>query len=271
MELSGQDIVIKTCFEKLRITELQDTVAKFRHYQSEGCRVLEIGAGTGWQSRALSEMGYKVEAIDLPITDKKSNHARARVWEIKDYDGCVIPFGDKSFDIVYSSNVLEHVEQLESLTQEILRVLAKGGVAIHLIPNPTWRIISLISYYPAQLIDVARFISRKFSSISNTQNEFSVTENKTNRSTSFWKRARLRLIPPTHGSVGTPISEIRRYSKRSWDDFFIQSGWEIIAYSNNGIWATGDYLLGNLLSIGMRRRIGGIVSGIAHVYVLGKK
>ena len=123
--------------------------------------LLEIGAGTGWQARALSEAGYKVEAIDLPPESGISGHVRNRHWPIRDYDGVHIPFPDDSFDIIYSSNVLEHVTELDALTEEMKRVLRPGGIALHLLPNPQWRLLSLATYYPGQAIDFLRYLRKR--------------------------------------------------------------------------------------------------------------
>ena len=137
----------RSMFRELRLAEIGDTIELLRRYRSSG-DLLEIGAGTGWQAKALAGTGYAVTAIDLPASADISNHARSREWPIVDYDGSHIPFGDESFDIIYSSNVLEHVVDLDGLTSEMKRVLRPGGLALHLVPNGNWRVLSLISYYP---------------------------------------------------------------------------------------------------------------------------
>lgn len=48
-----------------------------------------------------------------------------------------MPFADKSFDAVISVNALDHVEDLKRVSQEIKRVLKKGGkLAIHFHHHP---------------------------------------------------------------------------------------------------------------------------------------
>jgi 2-polyprenyl-3-methyl-5-hydroxy-6-metoxy-1,4-benzoquinol methylase len=100
--------------------------------------VLEIGAGTGWQSKLLSDLNFNVKAIDLPT----SNYSNKRVWEITDYDGMNIPFENESFDIVFSSNVMEHVSNLNQIHDEIHRVLKYDGFVLHVMPTPTWRVLT---------------------------------------------------------------------------------------------------------------------------------
>ena len=49
-----------------------------------------------------------------------------------------IPFADESFEIVYSSDVLEHVNGLEKVIAEIARVLKPGGVFLYDTINRTF-------------------------------------------------------------------------------------------------------------------------------------
>ena len=258
-----------SAFEALRLAEVHDAIELLRRHGRSSGDLLEIGAGTGWQARALSEAGFEVTAIDLPADAAISGHARNRHWPIHDYDGVHIPFDDDSFDIIYSSNVLEHVTELDALTQETQRVLRPGGIALHLLPNPQWRILSLATYYPGQAVDLVRYLRRRSGGAAATAKQddrWAVAGSSTG--SSLWGKAIKRLLPPTHGAVGSAIGEIRRYSRENWDRYFRQRGWEIVEYSNNGLMASGDYLLGSALGMATRRRIGRILGGIAHVYLL---
>ena len=250
-------------FRQLRAAEIADSIALLRRYKPSG-DVLEIGAGTGWQSAALNAAGYRVQAIDLPGTNEISNHARSREWDIRDYDGSHIPLPDQSVDVIYSSNVLEHVEDLETLTAEMRRVLRPGGVALHLLPNRLWRALSLATYYPAQVIDGARWLvnGRQASGAS------SASPSPPPAPKRLLKKAVGRLMPHAHGARGSAISELQLFSKSSWDRYFHGSGWDVLYYGDNGILASGDYILGRWLPLWVRRQIGRFLGGIAHVYVV---
>src|SRR5262249_61191740 len=105
--------------DELRRAEIDGIVSLF----PPRARVLEVGAGSGRQARELERRGFQVTAVELP----DSNYAAHRVFPIVDYDGAVIPLPDASVDVVFSSNVLEHVPDLARLHAEIRRVLAPGG------------------------------------------------------------------------------------------------------------------------------------------------
>ena len=69
--------------EAIRLCEFEAVLDELRKRQPHGARVLEIGAGSGWQARRLAELGYQVQAIDVP----QSGYDPHRVWPIQDYDG----------------------------------------------------------------------------------------------------------------------------------------------------------------------------------------
>ena len=77
-----------------------------------------------------------------------SNYAQARVFPIIDYDGRHIPFDDASFDIVFSSNVMEHICDLHQTNREIQRVLRPDGYCVHVMPTHIWRFWTTLSAFP---------------------------------------------------------------------------------------------------------------------------
>ena len=50
------------------------------------------------------------------------------------YDGKVIPFGDQTFDVVFCTEVMEHVPEPAAFLSEIFRVLKPGGKIIMTTP-----------------------------------------------------------------------------------------------------------------------------------------
>jgi 2-polyprenyl-3-methyl-5-hydroxy-6-metoxy-1,4-benzoquinol methylase len=120
--------------EHLNAIRMQEIGSVIRLIEHRG-RLLEIGAGTGWQSRALAEHGFDVTAIDVAT----SIYSERRVWPVVDYDGFSIPFPQASFDVVYSSSTLEHIPHLREFQRELHRVLKPGGLAVHVVPSATWR------------------------------------------------------------------------------------------------------------------------------------
>jgi len=83
-------------------------------------RLLDIGCGTKPYQNLCKVNQY----IGLEIDDEGNrNHSRADVF----YDGKTIPFGDKHFDSILSSQVFEHVFNPNEFLKEINRVTKMGG------------------------------------------------------------------------------------------------------------------------------------------------
>lgn len=100
-------------------------------------KLLDAGCGTGWFSKLSSERGAIVTSMDLgenllARVASKCNSERI-VGSILD-----IPFQDNVFDIVISSEVIEHVPDPFKAMEELFRVLKPGGTLILTTPNKIW-------------------------------------------------------------------------------------------------------------------------------------
>ena len=97
----------------------------------KGKPILEVGGGTGYQAKILSERGYAVTSIDL----HDGYHAQNCVFPVQGYDGKTIPFAAKSFEVVFTSHTLECVTDLHLFQKEIYLILSDSGVVIHLVSS----------------------------------------------------------------------------------------------------------------------------------------
>jgi ubiquinone/menaquinone biosynthesis C-methylase UbiE len=109
-------------------------VGEFRRLakKRKSAKILDIGCGDGvmiydLQKRGLLKPGFSLRAIDIRADNvefAKKRDLRAR-FEVA--DACALPFDDKSFDLVYSWMVIEHVDNPGKMASEISRVLKPGG------------------------------------------------------------------------------------------------------------------------------------------------
>jgi SAM-dependent methyltransferase len=103
--------------------------------QQKPGRVLDLGCGAGWLSRALSSRGQQAVGIDI-----SSGLVRGAVDfgpRTCDYvvgDCMKLPFGDATFDMVASVGVLHHLCLDDSLA-ECCRVTSGGGTLVLMEPN----------------------------------------------------------------------------------------------------------------------------------------
>lgn len=217
-------------------------------------RVLEIGGGTGFQARLLAEMGHSVECIDLP----GSTYAEHREFAVRDYDGATIPFPAAEFDLVFSSNVLEHVVDLSRLLAETHRVLKPGGSCVHLMPSPSWRLWTILTHYPSlPALLWARLARRGDSPFTGGMRQRGVLH--------LLGRA---LWPGRHGETGTMIGELYLFASGRWSRAFQQAGFTARTVRPIGLFYTGNMLLGRRLGLGPRRRLARWLGSGSTLYVL---
>lgn len=134
--------------EDLDITRFIDaTIQHFKQRSASGIRVLDFGCGTGTLVANLARAGYAAYGCDVdPYWDSKAEHA-ARLETIQ-REPYRLPYEKGSFDFVVSTSVLEHAQNKRELFGEIHRVLATGGVAIHLYPSKWYLPVEPHIYVP---------------------------------------------------------------------------------------------------------------------------
>jgi 2-polyprenyl-6-hydroxyphenyl methylase/3-demethylubiquinone-9 3-methyltransferase len=115
-----------------------------------GRLALDVGCGLGDFSESLTRRGADVVACDIGST--LVEHTRRRVGcraEVADALGLEEHFGRERFDLVVSSECIEHTPAPEEAVRQMLCVLKPGGVIALSTPNRLW--------YPAvRLATIAR-------------------------------------------------------------------------------------------------------------------
>jgi SAM-dependent methyltransferase len=243
--------------ETLRSAEIDKVAALF----PAGARVLEIGAGTGQQALELHRRGFDVTAIELA----DSEYASHRVSPVIDYDGTTIPLPDSSIDLVFSSNVLEHVPDLARLHAEIRRVLAPRGHCVHVLPTHSWRFWTTLSGYPDAVLYAVLGMPELLPRAIPRQAEL-------HRLGEAWYRtARAvggRLFPRRHGERGNVLSEVWLFHPNWWRRHFQANGFSILRDEPMGLFYTGNMLLGSRLGPAKRQRLAEFLGSACHVFEL---
>jgi SAM-dependent methyltransferase len=242
----------------LRSAEIEKIVT---HLRPTAARVLEIGAGTGQQALELSRRGFKVEAIEIP----SSNYAQDRVFPIVDFDGCYIPFPDASFDIVFSSNVLEHVPDLVQMHKEIRRVLKPTGYALHVLPTHAWRFWTTLSAFPTA-VQYAGTIGGQLKPC------WPFTVSEIRRLVGAWYSAGRHLLAPfgqrRHGERGNIISEIWLFHPSWWRKNFTANGFGIIKDEPMGLFYTGNMTFNSRWSLQRRVHLARVLGSAMRIFEL---
>jgi SAM-dependent methyltransferase len=111
-----------------------------------GRRVLEIGCGMGLHTELLTRAGADVNAVDLSETSIEFTRKRLELKglkaDVRQCDAEHLPFGNDTFDFVWSWGVIHHSVRTGRIVREIARILKPGGEARVMVYNrdgaPAW-------------------------------------------------------------------------------------------------------------------------------------
>ncbi len=102
-----------------------------------GRELLDAGCGTGWFSLRACQRGAKVTALDigprLLEQVRRKCSARTVCGDVLD-----LQFDDASFDVVISSECIEHTGHAQTAIRELIRVCRPGGLVAITTNNHFW-------------------------------------------------------------------------------------------------------------------------------------
>jgi Methyltransferase domain len=223
-------------------------------------RILEIGGGSGYQASIIAAWGYEVESIDVKVSDE--------FFPVRSYDGEHIPCPSASVDLIFSSNVLEHVplSKLSVLLKETRRVLRDGSLSIHLLPTPSWRALNSAAHYPF----VLRTLKEHFTRVPEvTDVAVNVSAAKSDRSARALRFLKWSLTGPVraHGEYASALSELYYFRRRRWSRVFSDAGFQILSVQGNGLVYSGCGIC-PWLSMSWRRRLSNCFGSACNVFVV---
>ncbi len=114
---------------------------EFRKRLRPGFKVLDWGCGRGSDVLHLRKMG--IDAYGAEVSQETIDRGKPLFDELGiDHDATIklispqnrTAFADRSFDLIMSYQVLEHVADLPSVAAEVARLLRPGGMSVHLYP-----------------------------------------------------------------------------------------------------------------------------------------
>jgi ubiquinone/menaquinone biosynthesis C-methylase UbiE len=110
---------------------------------------LDVGCGAGYSLvKAHKEFGCMVQGVDPAPGEHGVGRFTEDLWKkrpIIQASAEELPFPDESFDVVYSSHVLEHVDSENKALEEMKRVLKPNGVLILGMPTASMSFVALFS------------------------------------------------------------------------------------------------------------------------------
>ncbi len=121
-------------------------------YLAESLNVLDVACGEGYGTHLLSSTAKKAIGIDLSATN--ISHAVNKYGQGKknlDYivsDACDMSIGDQGFDVIYSFETIEHLNDIHAFLSGISKVMSDGGAGIISTPRPNINPVTKKPYNP---------------------------------------------------------------------------------------------------------------------------
>ncbi len=110
-----------------RAQELLDALsADLTSTPLRGKSVLDVGGGPGYFAKAFADTFY----VGVEPSVSELSAAGISGYGSVRGDGTALPFATDSFDVVYSSNVAEHIPDWQKMAEEMLRVAKPGGLVV---------------------------------------------------------------------------------------------------------------------------------------------
>jgi len=225
---------------------------------------LELGAGDGFQSRLLSRWVSHLTSTDYEPGVLSNPPDPSIAWAVCDAEDVDRVFAARRFDLVFSSNLLEHLPNPQRALRAMRAVLADDGVAIHVVPGPFWKTTHLLLHLPNRAVLIlerlmrpgaVEAVARKLSGAGSEKADPAPRDN--NPKTSRPRRgviARL-LVPEPHGVSRDNLREFLDFRRSRWIRELEEAGYDLVAVRKGPV-ASGygfglDRLRGLLEALGL--------------------
>jgi SAM-dependent methyltransferase len=188
---------------------------------------LEIGAGDGIQSTLLTKYISKLISTDINPNRLTRESTESIDYRICDAEEIAEIFDKQKFDIVFSSNLLEHLPNSQKAIKDICRVLKDDGITINIMPSPFFAFCLISLYIPNQVVRIVERITEKggtkwfIHKVRGFKEDAAVEQSSAfdnNPKTMPQKRPFIRklLIPPPHGISQSIAKELFMFRQRRW-------------------------------------------------------
>lgn len=144
-----------------------------------GLRILDIGCGGGLLAEPIAQLGANVTGIDVTEAAimAATRHAKQAGLDI-DYRCCTaeeMAGNDATFDVIYASEVIEHVADRSLFVKSIARMLDPKGVVIVTTINRSLPALLLAKFaleYIVRIVPVGTHDPKKFVRPNELRREF---------------------------------------------------------------------------------------------------
>lgn len=198
--------------------------------------VLEVGCGNGFVSYLLSSISNKVVAADLCSRSSKTHTVGIDIANrffdklgVSNAHLCScsvegLPFKDNTFDVIFSSYVLQYLKDRSLALRELKRVVKKDGIIILMLPNFIERIYAFFQFYLYLFIKLMNMLTAKLSIKQGVAKETGPGKIDIVR---FKDNYRYFPFPGPHGAYKNSAIEMIRHMPLNWNKEFKTGGLKI--------------------------------------------
>jgi SAM-dependent methyltransferase len=116
---------------------------------AESADILDVGTSAGTNLRMLKDLGFvRVTGVDQS-REAIRFCAEKELGEVQLGDICALPFGDRRFDLILATDIIEHVEDDLLALRELCRVLRPGQYLLLTVPafSLLWGLEDAVSHH----------------------------------------------------------------------------------------------------------------------------
>jgi len=214
-------------FEYLKFKECEIISRIISKKNLNGLNAIEFGAGNCFLSNLIQNNFNNYLATDINeerLYSSKKINVRRKILDIENISDKEL----ENIDIIISSNLLEHINEIDKTLELIHKNSKKELIQIHIMPNVFWRLVSLILFFPIKLNNLL------FKNKSNLKQSW-------NNNQKSKKKNKSKFLPKPHGVSKYLITEFYCFSKYYWVNTFKKNNYKVIGIQKGPI-SSGYYI-----------------------------
>lgn len=217
----------------IRVQEIELT---FKGYNTKSFdKGLELGAGNGFQSELLIEYCNHLICTELNEDRLLQRDIPNIDYKICDAEKIDTYFPTEKLDLVFSSNMFEHLPSPDKALKGLTKILNDDGTVILILPSVFWKHCHMFLYYPVKVRDLlSKFLFKK-KSVSQDQDSGPKEEGgqKVGNNIKLEEQEmgfikKLIRWPKPHGVSKTHFGEYMKFRKASWKKVFEENGFDLV-------------------------------------------
>jgi SAM-dependent methyltransferase len=235
----------------LRSREIRGILGNFpKNFFDNG---LELGCGSGHHSRQLTYYCKHLTATEYDAAKitacetEKISFAAADAQNLSEY-------ASGSMDLIYSSNMIEHLPRVDNCLRECSRILKEGGIIVHTVPNRTWKLFHLLMFFPVLM----RGLLFRLPCLRQRRKKNVIAARDTldnNLRSSQPKSLLSRCWPEVHGISKTHWQEFAAWGEKKWLAIFDRNELDVLQIVRLPFYYGHGYKFGFVLRVGNVLRI----------------